>query len=88
MQAKNDPYLALFEDAITSLVQSSLPGRWLVDIFPILRFVPSWFPGAEWKRQGLIYRQTQIDTRNKAFDAGMQAIVSAFLLRTGWWARC
>ncbi|KAI5120525.1 hypothetical protein M0805_004533 [Coniferiporia weirii] len=27
------------------------PGRWLVDSFPLLRFVPSWFPGAGFKRR-------------------------------------
>lgn len=25
------------------------PGRLLVDVFPSLRFVPSWLPGAGWK---------------------------------------
>ncbi|KAF5378243.1 hypothetical protein D9757_009137 [Collybiopsis confluens] len=30
--------------------QGGQPGRWLVNSFPILRFVPSWFPGAYFKR--------------------------------------
>ncbi|KAG2358710.1 cytochrome P450 [Suillus spraguei] len=26
------------------------PGRWLVEVIPLLRFLPSWFPGAGFKR--------------------------------------
>ncbi|KAG1747590.1 cytochrome P450 [Suillus lakei] len=26
------------------------PGRWLVEVMPSLRFVPAWFPGADFKR--------------------------------------
>ncbi|KAJ7117145.1 cytochrome P450 [Mycena epipterygia] len=32
------------------------PGRWLVDYYPILRFIPSWFPFANFKRQGAEWR--------------------------------
>ncbi|KAF9000900.1 cytochrome P450 [Cyathus striatus] len=32
------------------------PGRWLVDYIPTLRFIPAWFPGATWKRQGHEWR--------------------------------
>ncbi|KAG2368438.1 cytochrome P450 [Suillus spraguei] len=31
----------------TTLIQ---PGRWLVEVMPSLRFLPSWFPGAGFKR--------------------------------------
>ncbi|KAG2021090.1 cytochrome P450 [Coprinopsis cinerea AmutBmut pab1-1] len=29
----------------------TLPGSNLVNLFPILRYVPKWFPGASWKRR-------------------------------------
>ncbi|KAJ7727433.1 cytochrome P450 [Mycena maculata] len=34
------------------------PGRWLVDYWPILRFIPSWFPFAHFKRQSSEWRST------------------------------
>lgn len=40
------------------------PGRWLVEIFPLLRFVPSWVPGARFKRRAAYakHRLNSIDT--------------------------
>lgn len=26
-----------------------MPGRFLVDVFPFLQYVPDWFPGTAWK---------------------------------------
>ncbi|WDK22736.1 hypothetical protein CGRA01v4_14026 [Colletotrichum graminicola] len=31
--------------------RSAMPGAHLIDIFPILRCVPSWFPGTGWKKE-------------------------------------
>ncbi|KAJ3506940.1 hypothetical protein NLJ89_g6580 [Agrocybe chaxingu] len=33
------------------------PGRWLVDYYPIMRHIPSFIPGTQWKRQGLAWRE-------------------------------
>ena len=33
-----------------ALVSVFEPGRFFVDLFPPLRNVPTWFPGAGWKR--------------------------------------
>ncbi|KAK7017743.1 cytochrome P450 [Favolaschia claudopus] len=47
----HDPYIATAHEAVRSLSTASLPGRFLVDTFPILKFIPRWMPGAEFKRQ-------------------------------------
>ncbi|KIJ61617.1 hypothetical protein HYDPIDRAFT_115784 [Hydnomerulius pinastri MD-312] len=46
----NDPYLKTAEDAVLyfSLTTSAEP--FLVDIFPFLRYLPSWFPGASFHK--------------------------------------
>ncbi|KAF8214253.1 cytochrome P450 [Mycena galopus ATCC 62051] len=46
----NDPYIALGEEAIKSLSNVMVPGRFLVDSIPILKYIPEWFPGAQFKR--------------------------------------
>ncbi|KAF8199316.1 cytochrome P450 [Mycena galopus ATCC 62051] len=46
----NDPYIALVEDAMKSFSDAMVPGRFLVDSIPILKYVPEWFPGADFKR--------------------------------------
>ncbi|KAM5534862.1 hypothetical protein V8D89_011417 [Ganoderma adspersum] len=34
------------------------PGAFMADAFPFLRHVPSWFPGAGWKKAAMKYRET------------------------------
>ncbi|KAJ6622291.1 cytochrome P450 [Mycena sp. CBHHK59/15] len=46
----NDPYIALAKEAVRSLSIASVPGRFLVDSLPILKYVPDWFPGAGFKQ--------------------------------------
>ncbi|KAK0482393.1 cytochrome P450 [Armillaria novae-zelandiae] len=38
------------EDAMLGFARASEPGRWWVDNFPMLKHVPSWFPGASFQR--------------------------------------
>ncbi|KAJ7251366.1 cytochrome P450 [Mycena rebaudengoi] len=47
----NDPYMETAEAAIAALTQAAVPGRYLVDVIPILKYVPAWFIGAGFKRQ-------------------------------------
>lgn len=47
---KNDPWIQLGEDAVQMAKDVFLSGLHLVDIFPILKYVPAWFPGAAYKR--------------------------------------
>ncbi|CCM04078.1 uncharacterized protein FIBRA_06237 [Fibroporia radiculosa] len=45
-----DRYVNLTNELARITAKASEPGRWLVDSFPILRYVPAWFPGAGFKR--------------------------------------
>ncbi|KAK7439861.1 hypothetical protein VKT23_017431 [Stygiomarasmius scandens] len=38
------------EDAMAGFARASEPGRWWVDSFPALKYVPKWLPGASFKR--------------------------------------
>lgn len=33
------------------LNEAAVPGAFLVDVIPLLKYVPKWFPGAGWKRK-------------------------------------
>ncbi|TEB35419.1 cytochrome P450 [Coprinellus micaceus] len=52
----DDPFIKVAEEASKISGWATQPGRWLVDHHPIIRFIPSWFPGAGWKRQGFEWR--------------------------------
>ncbi|KAJ7607937.1 cytochrome P450 [Roridomyces roridus] len=47
---QNDPYVNLAEKALHSLVYALVPGRFVVDSLPVLKYVPTWFPGAGFQR--------------------------------------
>ncbi|KAJ7862183.1 cytochrome P450 [Mycena leptocephala] len=46
----NDPYISLAAKSVESVSNAAVPGRFLVDSLPILKYVPEWFPGAHFKR--------------------------------------
>ncbi|KAJ7476756.1 cytochrome P450 [Mycena latifolia] len=61
---KNDPYVTLAERAQNSLILAGVPGRFLVDSIPILKYVPEWFPGANFQRKAKEWKklsQTMVD---------------------------
>ncbi|KAL0565672.1 hypothetical protein V5O48_016351 [Marasmius crinis-equi] len=51
----NDHFVGLAEETTRVASLAAAPGKWLVDSFPILRYVPEWFPGAGFKRQARIW---------------------------------
>ncbi|KAJ7128675.1 cytochrome P450 [Mycena epipterygia] len=52
----NDPHVALANEAVHSMVVAVVQG-YLVDVFPTLKHVPKWFPGAEFKRKAEGWRK-------------------------------
>ncbi|KAG6868405.1 hypothetical protein C0993_003642, partial [Termitomyces sp. T159_Od127] len=61
VQEKNDPFVELADKATDQISRVVMPGAWLVDVLPILRFVPSWFPGAGFKRTAKEWASTLVD---------------------------
>ncbi|KAI0753652.1 cytochrome P450 [Fomes fomentarius] len=53
---QDDPLIKMAEEATEQAAEVAQPGAFLVDVFPFLRYVPSWMPGAAWKRKGEAYR--------------------------------
>jgi hypothetical protein len=52
VQESGDRYISLVEEVITRASEVAVPGAFLVDLFPILKYyVPSWFPGAGFQRK-------------------------------------
>ncbi|KAH8113801.1 cytochrome P450 [Phellopilus nigrolimitatus] len=53
----NDKFVSLAIDTTTRGIAAGIPGMTPVDFFPILRYIPTWFPGAGFKREALITRK-------------------------------
>ena len=57
VQESDDPYISIAEEAFSGIVKAGIPGAFLVDIFPILKYIPSWFPGAGFKKKAACWRE-------------------------------
>ncbi|KAK0236605.1 cytochrome P450 [Armillaria nabsnona] len=54
----SDPYIHNAETAMQAAAVCMNAGSFFVDVFPILRFIPDWFPGAIFKRKAKEWRKT------------------------------
>ncbi|KAF8523968.1 cytochrome P450 [Hysterangium stoloniferum] len=65
----NDPYVSLIEEALATISHVGRPGAFLVDILPILRYIPGWLPGAGFQKQAKIGRKVLGDAADVPFKA-------------------
>ncbi|KAJ7069436.1 cytochrome P450 [Mycena amicta] len=54
---KGDPYIDMVTEAMRGLATAAAPGAFLVDTIPALKYVPSWLPGAGFKRRAAEWRK-------------------------------
>ena len=71
-----DEALALAMEGEKIISQALVPGKYLVESLPILRYIPSWFPGARFQREAATWRHTWGLMRNKTFDDSIAKMVS------------
>lgn len=50
LATKDDPTVRKINDLMHRVVQAALPGRFLVEIIPWMRYLPDWM--AKWKKEG------------------------------------
>ncbi|KAJ3572125.1 hypothetical protein NP233_g3289 [Leucocoprinus birnbaumii] len=56
------------EEALGMVFEAAVPGRYLVDIFPLMKYIPSWFPGAGWKRTAELSRKLVTKAVNDPYE--------------------
>ena len=81
VQESGDPYISVAEEAISGLVEASIPGTFLVDLFPILEYVPSWFPGAGFQRKATHWRKLNKTFIEKPFRYVQEQLVGNLFSR-------
>ncbi|EAU89619.2 cytochrome P450 [Coprinopsis cinerea okayama7 len=62
------------DEVIKGFVEYSSPGRLLVHVFPVLRHVPSWLPGAEWKADMLRLAEINDYIHDQPFDDAIERV--------------
>ncbi|KAE8379019.1 cytochrome P450 [Aspergillus bertholletiae] len=53
----HDPLVDLVDKAMEDFSQLVLPGAWLVNFIPMLKYLPSWFPGSGWQETANAYKR-------------------------------
>jgi len=81
IQESGDPYVTLAEEAMNGINQAAVPGAFLVDIFPILKHVPSWFPGAGFQKKAAHWREVNASVVNKPFCHVKEQLVGDQIFR-------
>ncbi|KAI9059151.1 CyP450 monooxygenase [Trametes sanguinea] len=70
----NDEYLVIAEQALDSFNQAFIPGKYLVETFPVLRFLPSWLPGAKFQREAKIWKSRVHKLRDVPWEQALASI--------------
>ena len=60
--------------------QVVIPGRFPVEAFPILRYLPSWFPGGAFKKWAADAKRDMLNTVDALFESSKSVMVRISLL--------
>jgi hypothetical protein len=79
VQETNDPYISVADEVLDGLTQAGVPGTFLVDLIPILKYVPSWFPGAGFQKKAARWRESNNTMAEKPFSHVKEQLVYKFI---------
>ncbi|KAK1220847.1 hypothetical protein PQX77_016367 [Marasmius sp. AFHP31] len=73
-ETADDPYMRLVHNAIEGVIQASSHGSFWIDYFPLLRYVPGWFPGASFKRKAERWRRFNKELKDEPWTWVKRAV--------------
>ncbi|CAE6404443.1 hypothetical protein ACGC1H_002047 [Rhizoctonia solani] len=76
ISGRDDPFLKEAIQLVRNLSDAVMPTNFLVNIFPGLRYVPSWFPGAGWKRVAQAWKEQKERTMMGLFSKTKESVDS------------
>ena len=65
---ENDKYIEAIDAALKASVDSMTPGRYLVEILPFLKYIPTWVPGAYTQRLFVEWRTANVRAVESLFE--------------------
>jgi hypothetical protein len=81
---EGDPYIAMAEKCIQSASVAAVPGTFLVDTFPWLRYVPDWMPFAGFKRKAKEWRKFTLAMVDLPFEEGKRKLVDTITCQSAY----
>ncbi|KAF7373048.1 Cytochrome P450 [Mycena sanguinolenta] len=76
IQGADDKYIRTAKEAVESISIASVPGAFLVDSIPALKYVPNWIPGAEFKHKAMEWKKVGQDLLQLPFAETKQNIAT------------
>ena len=80
VQEFDDPYISIAEEVVRGVAEAGIPGTFWVDLFPILKYVPSWFPGAGFQKKAARVRDLSYIMAERPFHHVQEQLVKKFFL--------
>jgi hypothetical protein len=81
VQESDDPYISIAEEALSGVTAAGIPGAFLVDSIPILKYVPSWFPGAGFQKKAARWKEATNTMAEKPFRHVQEQLVQVRFFR-------
>ncbi|KAF5364320.1 hypothetical protein D9756_000610 [Leucocoprinus leucothites] len=75
-QESKDPFVQLADQATEQFSLATAPGGFLVDLIPVLRHIPLWFPGVTFRHKALAWGSTLRDMVGRPFDYAKQQMTA------------
>ena len=75
VQESDDPYILIAEEVLNGVSEAGIPGAFLVDLFPVLKYVPGWFPGAGFQKKAARWREVNNIMADKPFRHVQEQLV-------------
>ena len=74
IELKDDPLVSRINDLMHRAMQAALPGAYLVEIFPVMKHLPTWM--APWKKWGLEWYKKDTEMFQGLYDGVAKTLVS------------
>ena len=81
VQESDDPYISIAEEVLNGAAEAGIPGTFLVDMFPFLKYVPSWFPAAGFQKKAARWRELVNTMAKTPFRHVQEQLVQVHFLR-------
>ena len=75
VQESDDPYISIAEEVLKGVADAGISGAFWVDLFPILKYVPSWFPGAGFQKKAARVREASNIMAERPFHHVQEQLV-------------
>ena len=75
-------FRSIAEEALNGVAQAGIPGAFWVDLFPILKYVPSWFPGAGFQKKAARWKEAINTMAEKPFRHVQEELVQIHIFES------